>query len=115
MQRRALAQKRQDPPLTDDRRSPKRSRAHSGVLLGEREAASPATGCAFCHSEEEDDDEAHRSVCPACARSHLEVRGALANLIAELRAAQGARFPLGLRLSVAINVGERALRSAVQK
>lgn len=38
------------------------------------------------------------------------VRGALENLVVEIRAAAGVRNSLGLKVNVALNVAERALR-----
>lgn len=52
------------------------------------------------HDESEQADKAFR-----------EIRGALENLVAEMRAACGVRNNLGLKVNVALNVAERALRT----
>lgn len=52
-----------------------------------------------------DDGGGHR------ADAFRAVRGALDNLVLEIRAALGPRNNLGLKVNVALNVAERALRT----
>lgn len=61
--------------------------------------------CSIC---EQAGDEV--AICRDCRRQHSEIRGALENLVSEVRGVQGPRVALGMRLSVALNVAERALR-----
>lgn len=49
-------------------------------------------------------------ICSDCDRQFKELRGALDNLVKEVRGISGPRLALGMRLSVALNVAERALR-----
>lgn len=52
-------------------------------------------------------------ICDGCKKSHSKIKGALENLVKELRNAQIQRTVLGMRLSVGINVAERALKISV--
>lgn len=52
-------------------------------------------------------------LCDSCKRSYDKIKGALENLVKELRNAQSQRFVLGMKLSVGLNVAERALKISV--
>lgn len=52
-------------------------------------------------------------VCNDCKKMQHKVKVALENLVKELRAAQSQRFVLGMKLSVGLNMAERALKISV--
>lgn len=60
--------------------------------------------CFFCNEDEE-----LTEVCSRCVKKATFTRKALRNLVFEVRKSNSLRAALGMKLSVALNVAEKAL------